>query len=299
MRAMVEDNADGLGLRWLREHRFLTASVGILVVSVVALVVLGIHYWREADYWLVGIPGFGTAIGTIGLAGATFRLIQREDLDRTNTITALSHSQTMATEAARARRDDRARLVRLSHFQQIKVLPEPTSEKWFEDGVTFDMPVDASRKLCVQQYILVETADGEPMSVRMFGLQVYREPTNGAEPVRLPIGRHRDEFSLAAFVVERTVSEWVEIAKRREAGDGSDEGHASIIVDDGFDDGVSDTYDIVQGGCPLRPSPQRDGQWILDTGYDGPMHRVGIAFLPMRRRYFVSKIGNEDLPSAT
>lgn len=280
----------------IRDHRLAVAAAVALVVVVAGVVVLGIHYWHEPEYWLVGVPGFFTAIGTVGLAGATFRLIQREGQDREMTMRALTHSQVMATEAARHRRDDRARLIRISLWQRVRAAPGPDLGETLEDGTTFDMPLNANAKLCLWQTLRIESADGQPMTVRTNRLTVGGKRTYGLESVELPILQGvRSGPSLATFMAERTIAEWVEIAEHRESGDGSDVAVAAVSVDDGFDDGVIDSYEIHFAGCPLRRSAERQGQWILDTGYDGVAPRVVVDIRPMRRQYFISKIGDRWL----
>ena len=280
-------------------HRLLAAGIVLAVGSVIAVVILGFVYYDEPDYWLVGIPGFGTAVGTIGLAGATFRLIQRETADRDNTLTALRHSQTMAAEAARQRRDARARLIRISAWNAIRAFSNSNldNEDLIENGTTFDMPGDANKSIFVNQVVRIEAADERPMSLHLNGLFVNGQLHRGMEPVRLPWNRLAGRESLARFTVARTVAEWVAIAEAREGGDPGDEQHAWIGVDDGFDDGVSDSYEMLLGGCPLRRSTTLTGQWILDIETDRAGYkRVGFDVRPMVRLYFLSKIGNQQLP---
>lgn len=287
--------------RWLGS-RSLNAAVAALAVSIIGLVVLGFRYWHQADYWLVAVPGFGTAIGTVGLAAATFRLLQRQDAEREMTLTALDHSQVMATEAARQRRDARARLLRISAWQRIQAHLDSVSDDGLKDGQTFDLPADGQRRLLVSQVFQILAADGEPMSVTLNGLVLHRKMQNGMETVRVPLTVGPGVGpSIAWFTVDRSVAEWVNVYQQRQAGDPGDEAYAYIGVDDGFDDGVVDTYLLMQAGCPIRPSGQRDGQWVLDLS--GPDSRSGlrrIAFVerPMTRHYFLSKIGNQPLADA-
>lgn len=89
-----------------------------------------------------------------------------------DTLVALKHSQTIAEqsqtaalEAARHRRDDRARLLRITHWQQIQThLVAGDSNEAVQDNHCFDMPKDANKKLLVSRVFEVLPADGKPMT---------------------------------------------------------------------------------------------------------------------------------------
>jgi hypothetical protein len=281
-------------------RKFVVVSLCLLIISVTALVVLGFRYWHESEYWLVGVPGFGTAIGTIGLAAATFRLIQREDRNRQMTLTALAHSQVMATEAARHRRDDRARLLRIALSGPVRAFPEGERADPLKDDEVFDLPADANRKLILSQVLEVGALDGLPITIRPNGLHVHGRRTIGFESLELPYSvRPGPKDNRMWFTVDRAVKEWVEIAEKRERGDPGPEVVVTIGVDDGFDDGVIDAYNIILGGCPLRRSSDRDGQWYLDLRPEpSGIPRIVVVVRPMVRHYFISKIGNQPLADA-
>jgi hypothetical protein len=275
-------------------HRLIIGSLVALVAASAALVLTGLHYWHQPEYWLVGIPGYFTAIGTVGLAGATFRLIQREGLDRAQTAEALAHSQVMATEAARHRRDDRARQLRIAHYQGTRVSSTEDVRSIVSEGATFDMPKDANTMLYVSQALTIDAADGGSIEIIPNGLWIQGKRTFGRETAVVPFAQSGP--SVAWFTAGRTVAEWVQVAESREAGQAGDELRATIGVNDNYDDGVVDTYEIVMGGCPLRRSPDREGQWIVDTGYQPTGFKsVVVKPMPLRRSYFVSKRGNEPL----
>lgn len=294
--------------RWVRltpdSKPWIVAALILLVASLGGVVWIGFHYWHEPDYWLVAIPGFGTAIGTIGLAGATVRLIQREGAERENTLVALRHSQiiaeqsqTAALEAARHRRDDRARLLQITHWQGIRAhLDAYGADAITPDGHCFDLPKDANRKLLISQSFEVVPADGLPMTATFNGFFVGGKRQIDMQPLSVPFGIPQNR-SVARFTVERTLVEWVQIYQERASGQPGEEGHAWIGVDDTFDDGVIDSYELVQGGCPLRKSPDIEGRWILDTAGTNEWNMPQIVFAkrPMTRRYYISKINNQPL----
>jgi hypothetical protein len=283
---------------------WIVASLILVVASIGGVLWIGSHYWHEPDYWLVAIPGFGTAIGTIGLAGATFRLIQREGAERENTLLALKHSQTIAEqsqtaalEAARHRRDDRARLLRITHWQRIQThLDALGADQAIQDGYYFDLPKDASRKLLIGQNFEVVPTDGHSMTATFNGFTVAGEKQIGIQPLSVPFGMPLKQ-SLARFTVERTVAEWLQIYEDRAKGEPGEEGHAWIRVDDPYNDGVTDSYEIVQGGCPFKKSPDIEGRWILDASgmTEWNMPQVVFHKLPMKRLYYISKSDNQPL----
>jgi hypothetical protein len=282
---------------------WLVAGLILIAISGGGALWIGLHYWHNPDYWLVAIPGFGTAVGTIALAGATFRLIQREGAERENTRVALEHSQTIAEqsqtaalEAARHRRDDRARLLRITPWQGIKTyLDTLENSALIKDGHHFDIPMDANQKLLVVQVFEVLPAGRVPMTATFNSFTIGGEKHIGMKALQVPLGwPHK---SLAWFSVERTVAEWVEIYQQRATRQLGDEGHAWVSVDDTFDDGVLDSYEVVQSGCPLKKSPDLEGRWILDatgtTDWNTP--QVAFAPLPLRRLYYISKTANKAL----
>lgn len=58
-----------------------------------------------------------------------------------------------------------------------------------------------------------------------------------------------------------------------------------------------DSYEIVQGGCPLRKSPDIEGRWILDARglTEWNMPQIVFGKRPMKRLYYISKIDNQPL----
>lgn len=286
------------------------AGLGLVAVGVGSAVALGIRYVHESDYWLVGLPTIATALGTLALAGATFRLIQREselfkreEDERANTLEALRHSQTIAeqsqrsaTEAARQRRDSRARLLHITPFAEpVLFQPAVNEDQPVANGTTFMMPRDADVELVVWSPWKLWAADEQPIKVRLNRLEYGGEPQIAFRDIIIApdiTGRGRDGFGLR---VSRTLSEWVTIAAARENGDPGPEPYGTVSVDDGYDDGVIDTYNVIQAGCPIRRDPNTN-QWVVAMGMDSPgIPHVLSQVMPMQRQYFVSKTGNQRL----
>lgn len=69
-----------------------------------------------------------------------------------------------------------------------------------------------------------------------------------------------------------------------------------VVVDDGFDNGVTDTWQITLGGCPLQPVPDEDASWQIRRSV--PERLPIVAELSMlRRTYWRSKERRLELPS--
>ena len=273
-----------------------TLSVLIgLAASTVVLLVLGLKYGTEQDYWLVGVPTYLTAVGTVGLASATFILLRREDDDRKNTALALEHSAAIALEAARSRRDARARLIQINLVGDPRVLTDrlengervPPTEHTF-----FHLPADELRELTISQTVHIMSQDGREIEISPNGLELQNRETTIGRPMKVG----NAETLVCAYSSTRTVAEWIRIYEMRQSGDPGDENIATVGVADGFDDGTIDTYEIRQGGVPLKPDPNLYGRWTIDTspglfGYP----KFAVATYPLTRRYYVSKSRNEQL----
>jgi hypothetical protein len=89
---------------------------------------------------------------------------------------------------------------------------------------------------------------------------------------------------------------WVERWESRARGEAVENDIvAQVQVDDGFDEGMIDRWDLVVSAHPVRPKPADVAAWVLrNHEQDPPL--VTSAVMPMVRSYYRSKASNEPLP---
>ena len=263
----------------------------MIVTSGGGAIWIGLHYWHNPDYWLVAIPGFRNRCRHYALAGATFIPLDPARGRRTREHppgagTLSDHRGTVSDGRPGGllvhRRDDRARLLRITPWQGIQTyLDTLETSSSIGDGYHFDLPKDANRKLLVGQVFEVLPADGVPMTATFDGFTIFGEKHIGMNALQVPLGLPHNQ-SLAWFSVERTVTEWVEIYQQRSTGHPGDEGHAWVSVDDTFDDGVSTATNSCRADVHSK-SPDLEGRSILDatgtTAWNTPQVRLRPAAL--------------------
>jgi hypothetical protein len=214
--------------------------------------------------------------------------------ERESSEAALAASRTIALEAARERRDARARRLHIDIVAEPQVLsPQVIGDaQTLVPGREFQRSRDDSVRILIRQEIRVLVVGDQRIWI---SAQNLRNPgLNESSSGWLLEAGHNYAFE---FDTDRSLAEWAAIAEDRETTRGmGDYNVATIGVDDNFDDGVIDSYEVWLVGTPIVPVSDKQGAWVINmakTEYGYPP--VVANRRPMKRRYYISKSNNEEL----
>ena len=270
-------------------------AIGSIATAVSAAVIAyqSVQTKRAAD---AAVDAQAVAQAALTVSQNTLALAERENQANE---AGLRASRTVAFEAAKQRRDLRARLIDIDVIGDPSIHERPPSGASvppfgglvpIAQGNEYHLPRDADRYLFLRQELHLRSTDGNPIWIGPWGNLTIEG-----------LARNADDLLLGAATVacqlytRRTVAEWVRIAEEREQGQPGSHDKAGIRVMDAHDDGTIDQYELQVSGTPLKRVPNRQGVWVVDTGSDNGYPTIVTKLQPMLRRYWISKSRNEEL----
>lgn len=165
----------------------------------------------------------------------------------------------------------------------IGLVPEP-----------MHMPRDKARQILVRTPVTIVNGSDSHVQVEV-GLLTDDTGKLVPSPVRI---EPQDRFE-AWFAATRSLEQWIEVYRAREAGQPGDAVFGSVYYSDLADTGVADRWDLELSGTPVEPVANIDGAWQLITAPDHLSGRPGAIGLgvPFRKRtYYLSKSKDQRLP---
>lgn len=230
-------------------------------------------------------------------AGASQRAV-----DAANAALDLTRQQT--AEAIRTRID--AGMPSITVLMDAEVDWPPLEPSGFGGGTPNQLPVgpaspamhmprDGNRQVMVRAGVTLCNESNRHVSVDLGGL-IDDDGAPLPRQIVLPPGHSRKAWCAATH----SLTEWTEVYRARAASESSgDAVVATIGYLDPADTGAIDNWDLTIGGTPVEPAHQLDGAWrLIETPrpLSGESAAMGVGVPLRRRRYFLSKSRNEELP---
>ncbi|MYT19988.1 hypothetical protein GTW69_06735 [Streptomyces sp. SID7760] len=257
---------------------------------------------------------FWTALSATATAAAFVAVTWQSFLTRRAVVTAqralvtadqaLIAAQAVALDAARTRLDGQAPAVsvRLHDVQWppyawtphgMPVNPWPNGYKWH-------FPAMEEERIVLQAHIAVQNHGPVHVTLGFQGdLYFATDPRPSAATSNLLFPGQR----IHTLVLQKdfTIKELSENYEARQAGlPLPHRAEGSVTAHNGSDNGVTDVWDVVLTGCPVRPVAERQGLWEVATSSlpnDSGEDLLEYEVQPSRRRmYWVSRRRGEQLP---
>lgn len=231
------------------------------------------------------------AVGTLGLAAATFALVKK-------TASAVGATRDLAVEGIKTRLDARA-----PHITVLVKLPD---WPWLEPS-----DYGAPNPIPAQQYRIPRDAS-RPIMIRASGSIINDGTTHarvmlydGVELVTpLPDaggGAHLlapGETAPLVFQRQRPISEWIVACEKSSDAPPQSKLEFQVSVLDSFDEGISDTIIVELQAYPVEPVPGLDGSWQIKNVVAAVPPAVlpyGSVVYPRTRRYWRSIAQQQEL----
>jgi hypothetical protein len=209
-----------------------------------------------------------------------------------------SNTHFLVLEAVKSRIDANLPRITVTTKSQMKWPPlEPSdfgdAQPWRSPD-PYRMPRDAQSRLLVRVPVSIANDGPKTVSVAMSpGLVSGREVQT--EAILKPGTALAGEFE-----VNHSISEWVAIWEERERErNGGPETTFTVTYIDPADTGAIEHHRVVFGGTILVPVTNETGAWELLPGPHarvGDVCGIGWSAQPTKRRYFLSRTNNLELP---
>lgn len=280
----------------MRRSWSLAVGLALLVIVLVG-VLASLSIESPATYgpWLTAVTAAGTCLATIFVAVQAY--LTRAAIETAEQASHLSAQ--LLSEAIRTRIDSRTPSLHLRAVSDVVPWPplEPSDvgdAQPLTPGQEYHLPKAASDRIRIVVPLELTNRSNDDVDVNVS--EIVEATWNQQAPRPTKIHAPAGSKVHLQLVIERSVSEWADIAQARENGDGSSVTIGHLWFSDRFDQGVIDRWEVHFGGTPLIRDPQRDGVWrVRPTAHDlangQPM--LGALVLPASRTYYLSKA---DLP---
>jgi hypothetical protein len=295
--------------------RRLPLAMGLPILILLVLVVMVVAIASRDAAWTAGTAAITTMIV---LAYQGWQVQESTAVSAQALVIGLA----AAIEAEKRRLDGKAPRIRVSLDApdwpptggRLHVGAEPTQ---LAEGHVFRLPKNAGDRLGLWVQGRVSNEGTQTVDVELRGLRHWVElpgvpsDTPGRSPWSEP-GTFRQPLAPGETICFRLqgecpVSEWKvsyeaeQYNRSRKAGELPMALPAGVggvvVVDDGDDNGVVDTWSLSLSGCPLEPVPDEYGAWHVPSVLRDRLP-IRARVSPRQRAYWRSKIRGHELPQA-
>ncbi|MEV0789399.1 hypothetical protein [Kribbella sp. NPDC050459] len=257
--------------------------------AVGAAVLVGWQSWETRKSAHAAADAATTANSAIELSRSALEVARTEE----------GHTRRLIVEAIKTRIDANAHplSVFINHSAEWPPL-EPSISGGQANPLPTDriyrLPKDGGELILVRFGFRINNLGGHSVTVNINDAWIGDDGTGGNQTVAAGEQCVLPNSALDGFFeIQRTVSEWVEIARRRQDGHPGEETTWTVTLSDDSETGAIDRFELVAGGTPLVKVENEEGGWRLSPGqykdYARSSPVMAAVELPRKRDYYLSR----------